>query len=73
MSSATGRQKAQHAYARFLQRNTWAAMVSIKPDLEGTAPDFSAMSVRKVWAFLDKVEQENGMDRKEIERRTRAI
>jgi hypothetical protein len=73
MSSAKGRQKVQHAYTRFLQRNTWAAMVSIKPELQGNAPDFSTMSVRKVWAFLDKVEQENGMDRKEIERRTQAL
>ena len=48
-------------------------MVSIKPELQGNAPDFSTMSVRKVWAFLDKVEQENGMDRKEIERRTQAL
>ena len=73
MASGTGRAKIQAAYTRALQRNTWAAMVGIKPELAGTNPDFSTMSPKKVWAYIDGIEQSNGMDRVAIEAKTKAI
>ena len=48
-------------------------MVQIKPELAELTPDFDAMSVRKAWAFLDSVEAEFKMNRKEIENLTRFL
>jgi len=74
MSSGKGRAKLSHAYTRFLQRRTWAAMVRLLPDLSGIeVPDFNTVSTRKGWVFIDEIEKKYGMDRDEIERNTRAL
>lgn len=73
MPSSQGRQKVQSAYQRFLQKNTWAAICYLKPELQGTNPDFYEMSVKKVWDFIDRIIDENSMDQTEINKHTRFI
>lgn len=73
MASGTGRAKLQYSYTRWLQKNTWAAILEIKPELEKLNPDFHTMSIKKGWAFLDMIEKKFNIDRKLVEEKTRFL
>lgn len=73
MSRTAGRKKIEASYARWLQKNTWQAMVALCPEIHIASPNWEKLSIRKAWDYLDQVEKQYGIKRSDVERITRNI
>jgi len=71
MSRAAGLRSIASAYARFLQKNQWAVIKQLRPDLSD--PEWDKLSINKAWKHIDVVCEKEGIDGAYVRENCRAL
>lgn len=71
MSRAGGLRSITSAYARFVQKNQWAVIKQLRPDLPD--PGWDKLSINRAWKHLEEVCEKEGIDYNYVQENCRKL